>query len=1427
MIIGADFDKAPLNSLEKSMSIFRLIPGIYYVFYIARLLVPALLLLVILTALAGCENNAGEPRGGTPYTSDYRNLPDITAEEIEAIERLQEQDVSFVYGALISTEAFYNEHGEIKGFTALFCDWLSQFFQIPFEPAFYEWGDLLDGLATGEIDFTGELTSNEERLKTYFMTDAIAERLVKYVRIAGSEPLDELVADRALRYAFLEGTTTSELVTDLEKRPFEIYPVNDYETAYDLLKSGAIDAFFDEGIMEAAFDEHDDVVFENFFPLIYGPVSLTTQNPDLWPIISATQKALQYDGARYLTELYNKGQQEYIHHKLITRLNDEELDYLERSPVITIVAESDNYPISFYDPRTKQWQGIFFDVLAELKTLTGLTFVLLNDKNTEKATLIELLESGEAMLISDMILTEDLENRFITPQQNIYSDQYSLLSKTELRNIDVNEVLYVNIGMVSDSPPAILFNQWFPDHANTVEYKTNSDALDALVAGRVEMVMSTQNQLLVLTNYRELVGYKSNILFDYPFEFTMGLNKDETLLCSILDGALPLIDYGRISGDWTRKTYDYRDKVALSRLPWLIGTLISLLCLLLLLSAFYRRNSNESKRLESLVGARTSDLNQQHMLMHTVNEAAALLLEADTGDYTKALQQGMEMIGAVVGVDRVNVWQNYWDENDKLRYKQIFKWIRVDSCNYEESVVFDLDYDDTLPRWREMLSQGMIINGYVDSLPDSERAVLEPFKINSFLVVPLFLKGEYWGFVSFDDCSGFHSFPERDAFILRSWGLIVVGAIERGAIAADMRLTLNKLETVIKNYKGIIWSVNKEGIITTFNGQYLETIGVTPQFLEGKRLDIAKMKDRHEDIIDYVQKTFLSGSQEWISDIDGGVFHFNSTPIYDETGVITDVMGSTDDVTEMVRLQRDLRTAVKAAEDASRAKSEFLANMSHEIRTPMNAIIGMTSIGKTASDLDRKDYCFDKIDGASKHLLGVINDILDMSKIEANKFDLSPVEFNLEKMLQLVVNVVNFRIEDKGQSFNIHIDNDIPESLIGDDQRIAQVITNLVGNSVKFTPVGGKINLDTKLVNLDNDDCTIQVAVSDNGIGISPEQQARLFQSFQQAEDSTSRKFGGTGLGLSISKSIVEMMQGKIWVESELDKGSTFAFTVRVKVNPDSVQKPLPQNLLSGKLRVLAVDNDPFSISQLEAIMQRYGVAIDNAADGAGALSLAAGNRYDFYIVERDLPDIDGIKLIRRLKEITPETAGYALLMISSVQWIEMEQEALENGVDKNMSKPIFPSSLVDAINELLGVDKQTAELDKPEIDGLFKGYRVLLAEDVDINQEIVQALLEPTQIEVICADNGLETLNMFVEAPDQYDLIFMDVQMPEMDGYEATRRIRALEMERAKTVPIIAMTANVFKEDIDKCLDAGMDGHIGKPLDLNELVEVLQKYLL
>jgi PAS domain S-box-containing protein len=572
------------------------------------------------------------------------------------------------------------------------------------------------------------------------------------------------------------------------------------------------------------------------------------------------------------------------------------------------------------------------------------------------------------------------------------------------------------------------------------------------------------------------------------------------------------------------------------------------------------------------------------------------------------------------------------------------------------------------------------------------------------------------------------------------------------------------------------------------------------------------------------EKTSIELSESADIGGDGKILDYSIhfTPMLDENGNVEGAMIFFHDITEVLRAKDE-------AERASNAKSEFLANMSHEMRTPMNAIIGMTNIAMNSHDTAKKDYCLGKIDDASNHLLGVINDILDMSKIEANKFELSFTEFSFEKMLMKVAGVINFRVDEKRQRFNVRIASDIPETIVCDEQRLSQVVSNLLSNAVKFTPEEGSITLEARKDSEFEGICAIRIDVTDTGIGITKEQQKRLFNSFAQADGGISRKFGGTGLGLAISKRIVQLMAGDIWITSDPEKGSTFSFTIKaLRGDPARKESLLGPGVNWSNMKVLLVDDSSDVREYFKEIAHRLKLSCDTAESGEEACKKIEQNGpYDIYFIDWKMPGMDGIDLSKRINRY--QNGKSVVIMITSAEWNAIEHEAREAGVTRFMQKPLFTLSVADCINECLSPDGKKKERDgeHPFYDAdCLAGYRIMLAEDIEINREIVQELLKPTGIEIVCAESGLEALDLFKKEPTRYDVIFMDIHMPVMGGYEATRLIRALDDPYAKSVPIIAMTANVFREDVEKCLAAGMNDHLGKPLNMDDVMKKLIKYI-
>jgi len=659
-------------------------------------------------------------------------------------------------------------------------------------------------------------------------------------------------------------------------------------------------------------------------------------------------------------------------------------------------------------------------------------------------------------------------------------------------------------------------------------------------------------------------------------------------------------------------------------------------------------------------------------------------------------------------------------------------------------------------------------------------------------------------------------------------------AARDAAVSAEKTKQEQYLNLLLENSPDIIIMLDRDGRFAYCTEAFLRQVGIASfsQINGQSCLDVFRTFASQEWVA-HIHDVFIMAMTEQHTiameeSLDIGRtgnprnYSIHFTPMLDGRGNAVAAIALFHDMTDLVRAKEE-------AERASKAKSNFLSNMSHEMRTPMNAIIGMTSIARSSDSLEKKEYCLGKIEEASTHLLGVINDILDMSKIEADKFELSYAEFNFERLFMRTANVVNYRIDEKGQNFIVKIDKNTPRFIVSDEQRLAQVIANLLSNAAKFTPEHGTITLSAKTLEEKDGLCTLRIEVSDTGIGISKEQQEKLFQSFVQADGSISRKFGGTGLGLAISKRIVEMMDGDIWVESTPGKGSTFIFTIRAQRGSQQEMCALPGNVDWENLRVLAVDDSSDVLEYFQNMAETFGFHCSGALDGFAACDLVARNAdtpYHVIFVDWKMPGMNGVDLARKIKEECGENS--IVIMISANEWSVIETEARAAGVVKFIPKPLFASVIIDCVTECLqGTDCYRLEhSDTRQTIDCFAGKRILLAEDIEVNREIAISLLEHTGIVIDCAENGIEAFKMAAESAAPYDLILMDIHMPEQDGYETTRKIRSLEGHPMRGIPIVAMTANVFREDIDQCLAAGMNDHLGKPLDISEVMAKLHKYL-
>ena len=527
---------------------------------------------------------------------------------------------------------------------------------------------------------------------------------------------------------------------------------------------------------------------------------------------------------------------------------------------------------------------------------------------------------------------------------------------------------------------------------------------------------------------------------------------------------------------------------------------------------------------------------------------------------------------------------------------------------------------------------------------------------------------------------------------------------------------------------------------------------------------------------------------------------------------------------ELYENREALKEALIAAEEANKAKTAFLSNMSHEIRTPMNAIIGLDNIALNDSTISGQTReHLEKIGASARHLLGIINDILDVSRIESGRMTIRQEEFSFRKTLEQVNTIISGQCREKGLHYECRTKGQIDEYYIGDDIKLRQVMINILGNAVKFTPEGGSVTfLIEELSQLENK-TTLRFTFIDTGIGMSREYVSRLFDAFSQEDTSNTSRYGSTGLGMTITKSIVELMNGSIEVESEKGKGTTFRVTVTLGRADHRENGAQDTELHPHEMHVLVVDDDRIACEHAEVILGQIGVSCDTVTSGMDAVEAvrmrhARREDYNLILVDWKMPEMDGLETTRQIRGIVGSETP--IIILTSYSWEDIEQEAREAGVDTFAAKPLFAGTVMDEFRAAFR--KKNAKLVRDTVD--LKGRRVLLAEDVAVNAEIMMMVLSMREMEAELAENGRIAVEMFsAHEAGYYDAILMDMRMPEMDGLEATKAIRALDRPDAKTIPVIALTANAFDEDVQRSMQAGLNAHLSKPVEPEQLFRTLE----
>ena len=1249
-----------------------------------------LMFITLALSLAGCAD-ASNKKFDINSVQSYKDIPGVTGEEIAAIEALKAGREKFIYGQIKTTEAFILPDGTYGGFTARFSGLLTRLFGIEFSLELHDWDVLKSGIDGNLIDFTGDLTPTDERMRQYFMTYPIAERPIRIFQHVDSA---EILAEKdinGLRAGSLTGTINVDRVRQYYPTlTFSVVEVESIASAAQMLKSGEIDVFISEGVIDPMFDAYDFIKSKEFFPLVYNHVSLATANNGLKPVIDVVNKYISAGGIDTLAGYYRAGDSEYARNKLGKSFTEEERAWLNslaaRNAPVKIALEQDNYPVSFYNKTDKEYQGIAVDVLSKISELTGIKFETVNDEKTPWSKIFEMLRSGEAAMVTQLLYSEERKGSFLWADVPYASAHYALISKSEYPNLASYQVAMTKVGAVKGSAYEDRYNEWFPNSENIVLYGNQVELLDALENGDIDLLMGSNYLLLTQQNYREKPGYKINIRFSLPMDSFFGFNKNETALCAIINKVQSYVNTDAITEDWTSRGYDYSKKLAQQRSLFFLGISTVLAIVLILSLIFLVKNKKINVRLDKTVNEMTLDLRASVAQLNAVIANYSGVIWSVDKNNIITLFKGLYLNEIGVTPDFLE-GRSLDVARQKNRHQDIVDTVRD---TLEDGLARDWvsEIDGKMFRSRTIAINGD--DGKVASVVGNTDEITETIKLQQELVIAV---GK----------------AEAAVQAMKSAQITVSAMFESNPhmnILFDESFNVIDCNPASYSFLGF---EKKEDMQSGFIERMTKCI---PEVQSDGRQSIS-LRDRlttasKEGYAKFETELVIEGVTRILS------VEFKKIP-YDEgfaiVAYVFDMTEIHEREMELIRRDQQLLEAVEEARAANRAKSAFLSNMSHEIRTPMNAILGITEIQLQNDSLNSGlKEALGKIFNSGTLLLGIINDILDLSKIEAGKLELVITNYRFASLINDTAQVNIMRIGGKPIKFEIHVDENAPAELTGDELRIKQILNNLLSNAFKYTKEGlVTLSISAETGGGENE-VTLVFSVKDTGQGMTEEQVSKLFDEYSRFNLEANRTTEGTGLGMSITRNLVHMMNGEILVTSEAGKGSVF--TVRIPQgdtgagplgretaenlqqfqanSQDYAKKTQVSRDLMPYGSVLVVDDVETNIYVARGLLTPYGLRIDSADSGFAAIDkINGGNVYDVVFMDHMMPKMDGIETTKKIRDM-----GYTgtVVALTANAVVGQSEIFLSSGFDDFISKPIDVKQLNNILNKFIR-DKQPSEV--------------------------------------------------------------------------------------------------------------------------------------